>query len=187
MNGIAVYLGPEENKILEKIVSVQNSLEHTMVCWTSPGVCMSRLQLASWCKKDRGIPYTDNHLGITAIVDGYFRECSSDVVAANLSKKAISLYLEKGDRFVEDISGEFVIAIYDGRDQSLRVMNDRFGIRPIYWCEADGQVMCASGPRYLLGSGFTTAKLNKTMALTYLLLNKVRPGNATIFSDNQNV
>jgi asparagine synthase (glutamine-hydrolysing) len=50
----------------------------------------------------------------------------------------LTSYLQWGERFVEHLDGMFAIAIYDRRDESLRLYRDRFGIKPLfyYW---DGQ------------------------------------------------
>ena len=47
----------------------------------------------------------------------------------------LHLYLNSGESFVEKIKGQFAIAIWDGRHNTLRLYRDRFGIRPLYWAK----------------------------------------------------
>jgi hypothetical protein len=42
-------------------------------------------------------------------------------VSENLSYEVVEMYLYKGVEFIKDIMGEFVIAIYDKRDESMEL------------------------------------------------------------------
>ncbi len=45
----------------------------------------------------------------------------------------VHLYEEKGADFVDDLNGQFAIALYDTRKQSLLLARDRMGIRPLFY------------------------------------------------------
>lgn len=47
-------------------------------------------------------------------------------------------YMEYGDKFVDYIDGIFSIAIYDRRNQTVRLFRDRAGVKPLYYYY-DGQ------------------------------------------------
>ncbi len=58
---------------------------------------------------------------------GYqFRSTSDTEVVLNA-------YLEWGERFIDKVDGMFGMAIYDKRDQSVRLFRDRVGIKPLYY------------------------------------------------------
>lgn len=45
----------------------------------------------------------------------------------------LNAYLEYGDDFIDHIDGMFGIAIYDERDEIIRLYRDRVGIKPLYY------------------------------------------------------
>jgi asparagine synthase (glutamine-hydrolysing) len=48
------------------------------------------------------------------------------------SEVVINLYLEFGLNFINKLNGMFAIAIYDGRDNSLHLIRDRMGKKPLW-------------------------------------------------------
>jgi asparagine synthase (glutamine-hydrolysing) len=54
------------------------------------------------------------------------------------------LYLELGDRFVEQLSGVFAIAIWDPRQSRLLLARDRAGERPLFYYREGGTVRFAT-------------------------------------------
>src|SRR6266516_5189400 len=61
----------------------------------------------------------------------------------------LHLYEEHGDGFAERLRGMFAIAIWDGRRRRLVLARDRFGIKPLYYRAADGELAFASELRAL--------------------------------------
>src|SRR3989440_6941696 len=61
----------------------------------------------------------------------------------------LHLYEEHGDRFAERLRGMFAIAIWDARRRRLVLARDRFGIKPLYYRAADGELAFASELRAL--------------------------------------
>ncbi|MBI5017289.1 MAG: asparagine synthase (glutamine-hydrolyzing) [Deltaproteobacteria bacterium] len=56
----------------------------------------------------------------------------------------VHLYEEKRERCIEDLNGQFAIAVYDRRDRSLYLARDRLGIRPLFYTFHDGRFYFAS-------------------------------------------
>ncbi|TKB07432.1 asparagine synthase (glutamine-hydrolyzing) [Desulforhopalus sp. IMCC35007] len=50
----------------------------------------------------------------------------------------LHLYEEKGVRCLDDLNGQFAIAIYDSKRQSLFLARDRMGIRPLFYTTHNG-------------------------------------------------
>ncbi|HMU56336.1 MAG TPA: asparagine synthase (glutamine-hydrolyzing) [Nitrospira sp.] len=62
-------------------------------------------------------------------------------------------YEQWGHSLVERLNGQFAFAIYDGRDRSLFLARDRFGIRPLFYCLMDGNLWFASEAKALFATG----------------------------------
>ncbi len=56
----------------------------------------------------------------------------------------LAAYREWGADCLNHFNGMWSFVIWDAREKGLFVANDRFGIKPLYWAEKDGQVVLAS-------------------------------------------
>ena len=72
------------------------------------------------------------------------------------SEVLVHLYQEFGLDFVQKISGMFAIAIWDSRDQSLILIRDRMGKKPLWYARTgDGSLFFASETKALKAAGVT--------------------------------
>lgn len=62
----------------------------------------------------------------------------------------LRLYLAHGRRFAAMLNGAFLIAIWDRRNRTLTLANDRLGLHPVYYAETRGGLLFGSGLRALL-------------------------------------
>ena len=62
----------------------------------------------------------------------------------------LHLYQEEGERCVERLNGQWAFAIWDAPRRKLFLSRDRFGIRPLYYTQADGEFLFASEVKALL-------------------------------------
>lgn len=78
-------------------------------------------------------------------------------------------YLEYGDGFVDQIDGMFAIAILDRRTRQLKLYRDRAGIKPLYYCTAQGHLAFASELKALrAAAGERRWPLDETALYDYL-------------------
>ena len=56
----------------------------------------------------------------------------------------VHLYEEQGEDFVQELNGQFAIALYDSRDQSLLLTRDRMGVRPVFYTQHRGRFFFGS-------------------------------------------
>src|SRR2546423_9269465 len=61
----------------------------------------------------------------------------------------LHLYEQHGERFAEGLRGMFAVALWDAPRRRLLLARDRFGIKPLYYREAGGELALASEPRAL--------------------------------------
>jgi asparagine synthase (glutamine-hydrolysing) len=67
------------------------------------------------------------------------------------SEVVINLYIEFGLDFINKLNGMFAIAIYDSRDNSLHLIRDRMGKKPLWFSQLkDGTLFFASEVRALM-------------------------------------
>jgi asparagine synthase (glutamine-hydrolysing) len=65
----------------------------------------------------------------------------------------VHLYEEKGERLVDDLLGDFALAIWDDRRGELLLARDRLGVKPLYYADYQGRFAFASTlPALLEGS-----------------------------------
>ena len=63
----------------------------------------------------------------------------------------LRLYEAEGPAFVERLRGMFAFAIWDERERTCFLARDRFGIKPLYYHDAEGVLTFASEVRALAG------------------------------------
>lgn len=73
----------------------------------------------------------------------------------------VHLYEEKGLDFVDELNGQFAIALWDARRRRLVLARDRVGIRPLFHATlADGTVLFGSEIKALLAHGGLRAEID---------------------------
>lgn len=73
----------------------------------------------------------------------------------------VHLYEEKGLDFVDDLNGQFAIALWDDRRRRLVLVRDRVGIRPLFHATlADGTLLFGSEIKALLAHGGLRAEID---------------------------
>lgn len=73
----------------------------------------------------------------------------------------VHAYEEYGDRFVERLSGQFAIALWDVRRQRLLLARDRVGIRPLFVARIGGHLLFASEVKAILAVAPAAASLDE--------------------------
>src|SRR5438309_2889892 len=89
----------------------------------------------------------------------------------------LHLYEEHGDAFAARMRGMFAVAIWDARRRRLVLARDRFGIKPLYYREADGELSFASELRALPRGAIDLVALESFHAFNSI------PAPLTIFRD----
>lgn len=84
------------------------------------------------------------------------------------SEVIVHAYEEWGTRCVNYLDGIFAFGIFDGRDGSLFIARDHFGIKPIYYYFASNRFIFASQPKAILAADDFTVEMDQASFQLYL-------------------
>ncbi|BCD87335.1 asparagine synthetase B [Pseudomonas solani] len=92
----------------------------------------------------------------------------------------LRLYEREGISFVSKLNGMFAIAIYDAREQSVYLVRDRIGVKPLYVHDDGLQLTFGSEIKSLLRAGMPHPAMNEEALHHYLTFNYV-PAPLTLY------
>jgi asparagine synthase (glutamine-hydrolysing) len=85
-----------------------------------------------------------------------------------------------GTRCPERLHGMFAFAVWDSNRRSLFLARDRFGVKPLYWCEVAGTLRFASSTQALLAGGGVDTAIDPVALHHLFTLHAVVPAPRTI-------
>src|SRR5262249_41470213 len=94
----------------------------------------------------------------------------------------VHLYEERGPEFVEALRGMFALAIWDARNGRLVLARDRFGIKPLYYRVAGGELSFASELKALVRQPGFSREIDQEALESFLAFNSI-PSPLTIFRE----
>jgi asparagine synthase (glutamine-hydrolysing) len=98
----------------------------------------------------------------------------------------VHAYEEYGDRFVDHLTGQFAIALWDVRRERLVLARDRVGIRPLFYTRSDGRLLFASEIKAILAVAPERAALDQQgLAQTFTFWATI--GRRTLFRGVQSL
>ena len=149
------------------------------------GLAARRLAIIDLATGDQ--PIANENGRITVVQNGEiynYRELRHDLERAGHTfstsgdtEVLVHLYEEHGERFADRLRGMFAVAIWDSERGRLVLARDRYGIKPLYYREADGELAFASELRALPRGEIDLDALD-----AFLAFNSV-PGPLTIFRE----
>lgn len=102
-----------------------------------------------------------------------------------LAQQILNLYAVQGIGMVRTLRGDFALAIWDGRDQSIRIATDRFRIHPIFYSCIEGQLIFASRMQAVMASQYWSDGCINPRAVVDLMAASAIATPDTIFKDVQ--
>lgn len=88
-------------------------------------------------------------------------EGDTEVILAALQLNGLEWFLERAN-------GMFAIAVYDAIEESMLLLRDRLGVKPLYYCVTEGALLFASEIKGILNSGLIEAQLFEPAIDSYL-------------------
>jgi asparagine synthase (glutamine-hydrolysing) len=164
MCGIAGGIGPSApNKLL--LDNQLNSIHHRgpddQGTYVSQGIALGMCRLAIVEIADGKQPASDARESVHLVFNGEiynYRELRQELESSGVhcrdsseSEVIINLYIKYGLDFINKLNGMFAIALHDQRDNSLHLIRDRMGKKPIWISQIpDGTLYFASEVRSIL-------------------------------------
>lgn len=96
------------------------------------------------------------------------------------SETILHLYEERGLDFVDEIEGDYAIALWDADRERLVLARDRAGVKPLYFYHQDGRFIFASEIKAILQHPSVTREVNEE-ALYHYLTFVTTPAPQTLF------
>jgi len=92
----------------------------------------------------------------------------------------LHLYEERGLDFLQELEGDFAIALWDAKQQRLLLARDRVGVKPLYYQRENGRLIFASEIKAILTHPSITPEVSEGALYNYLSF-LVSPGPETLF------
>jgi asparagine synthase (glutamine-hydrolysing) len=80
----------------------------------------------------------------------------------------LQLLIREGQRGLSQMNGMFALAFYDRQEKLLWLARDRFGIKPLFYCETPDYFVVSSEIKGILRSGLIAKELNVSQLAHYL-------------------
>src|ERR1043165_3169520 len=96
------------------------------------------------------------------------------------SETIIHLYEERGLDFVEEIEGDFAVALWDSERERLVLARDRVGVKPLYFSQQGGRLLFASEIKSILAHPSVSSEVDEE-ALYHYLSFLTSPAPRTLF------
>ncbi|GGO67600.1 asparagine synthase (glutamine-hydrolyzing) [Bowmanella pacifica] len=95
------------------------------------------------------------------------------------------LYLRLGmEKTLTHLRGEFAFALFDEQQDCLYLVRDRFGIKPLYWTEVNGQIVFGSEVKTVLAHPEVKPQID-SQGLFHQLIQVMVPGTTAFKGVNQ--
>src|SRR5688500_15606327 len=137
-------------------------------------------------------PLTNEDGSVVVVQNGEiynFRELRDELVRAGHrfrtqgdTEVLAHLYEERGPRFAEALRGMFAVAVWDAKKRQIVLARDRFGIKPLYYRNAGGDLSFASELKALLRQPSFSRAIDPDALEAYLSFSFV-PAPLSIFSE----
>lgn len=94
-------------------------------------------------------------------------------VVGNDPEFILHLFEECGKDFVYQLNGSFVVAIFDLKKQELLIVNDRYGLRPLYFAENNGYLLFSSEIKPILKDKSVEWTVDDSAVMDFLLFRRI--------------
>ncbi len=162
MCGICGFTGPANGAALRRMTqAVVHRGPDDAGYWESPGISLGMRRLAIIDPQSGQQPVFNEDGSIAVIFNGEIYnhpelrarlETEGHRFSSHHSdtETLVHLYEAHGDDFLHHLNGMFAIALWDERRKKLLLARDRAGIKPLYFCRANGRLLFASEIKSLL-------------------------------------
>jgi asparagine synthase (glutamine-hydrolysing) len=105
----------------------------------------------------------------------------------DLLKKLLNLFLKEGVPLLKKLRGEFVLAVWDGRDESLYLATDRFRVHQLFYYQDQEKFVFSSRMKGILACPFRVKRSINPEAIIHISGSSIIPTPDTIFNEVKKV
>ena len=95
-------------------------------------------------------PFGSAETGAWAVMEGEVYSSGGRPIEGGEDLREVVRAVGSGSQALSAINGSFVAAIWDARSEELTLVNDRFGVRPVYYAVIHGRLLFSSNLAALL-------------------------------------
>lgn len=216
MCGIAAVFSPQaplDPTSAERVRAGLNHLKHRgpdgegLHACPSGSVMLGHRQLNVFARHDAQQPLLSRDGRIAAVVNGEFyderalrEQLEGDghvFQTQSDSELVVHLYMKHGLDLFSHLEGEFAFLLWDKSQRRLIAARDRFGVKPLAWTKAAGEVIFASEAKALFAMGVVPAWSGPSLAAVsvhqylppgdtlFAGIHEVIPGTALVWSEDK--
>jgi asparagine synthase (glutamine-hydrolysing) len=115
------------------------------------------------------------------VIDGEIMAWNQDVKGSSTTEKLLNIFKDKKEELVHAVNGTFTIVIWDKKSKVLFVLNDRIGLRPLYYAQYRGKTFFASETKAIIADPEFNKEYNKDSVVDYFTYGYVM-GDRTLFA-----
>ena len=126
---------------------------------------------------------------VVLIIQGTLYGQSSDLLRRDnetregIAQELLARYLKNGIRAVHDLRGDFSSGVWDGRQEELYLVTDRFRVNPVFYYEDGEKLVFASRMKSLLACPFPITRTINPQALTDIMAFSAITTDRTVFRE----
>lgn len=140
--------------------------------------CPSSLATLSVHGSSLAIAFYGNLYGVEQLLSPEELERTHD-----LGVRLLHLYLRNNLAFVQRLRGEFVFALWDGREEKAHLVTDRFRVHPLFYYHDHAKVVFASSMKALLACPLMKRPTINPQAIVDVVASSIIPTPKTIFRE----
>lgn len=107
-----------------------------------------------------GQDYWKETADFVVVIDGEILSWDHAVPGESTTEKILNIFKERGETLVQHVNGHFSIVIWDKKKRTLHIMNDRLGLRPLYYAQYREKTFFASEIKAILADQDFNKKCN---------------------------
>ena len=160
--GVVDFKGQGDPGKITKLMaqSINNKPWQKEDIYLSKGFALGRVSLGITNPQPQPIFNEDRSLAI--LMDGELYDYRSEKEALQAKGHKFNIendpefflhfYEEKGKDYDDDLNGSFVVVLWDFKEKRLTIINDRYGLRPLYYAFKDGRFVFSSEVKAILAA-----------------------------------
>ncbi len=156
MTGILGLIAPADSaSFFNRMIEVQNHQNFQAEKYQKEGIHLARLHLGYVNSWPQPIMSADKRYAIIMIGENFSYKNIEAGQIENDAQFFLDRWIEDGCDCLPRMNGQYAVAIYDFVENKLILISDRFGTRPVYYTQYNGNFLFAPEPKALVIGGMT--------------------------------